>query len=172
MADDNSWSSSNSKFFPFQLLFLASSFKTCNVYLCERMESTIAAKTFWSLQIWAGNPRLLKDSAILHTESCFVRPLPYARIPSNLAAAGLIMVILQPIYEYGVAFAANVQRAPLDMTASPPVSVMMIGTPRRIHKFRPCWTKPLGFSTTWIGDASVGDMCPFFQGSPWKNPRK
>ena len=73
MADDNSWSSSNSKFFPFQLLFLASSFKTCNVYLCERMESTIAAKTFWLLQIWAGNPRLLKDSAILHTESCFVR---------------------------------------------------------------------------------------------------
>ena len=65
------------------------------------------------------------------------------------------MVILRPIYEYGVGVAANVQRAPLDMTASPPVSVMMIGTPRRIHKFRPCWTKPLGFSTTWVFHLAV-----------------
>lgn len=100
---------------------------------------------------------MLKDSAILHTESCFARPLPYARIPSNLAAAGLITEILRPIYEYGVGVAANVQRAPLDMTASPPVSVMVIGTPRRIHKFRPCWTKPLGFSTTWVFHLAVLD---------------
>ena len=94
MADDNSWSSSNSKFFPFQLLFLASSFKTCNVYLCERMESTIAAKTFWLLQIWAGNPRLLKDSAILHTDRVLCAQDPI----KSLAAAGLIMEIRRPMY--------------------------------------------------------------------------
>ena len=172
--------------FLFNGYFLRHLLRHAMYHLCERMESTHSSKNVSVVANLSRTPPFAQRLCNFAHRSCFCASIAYARIPSNRAFPSVIMVILQPIYEYGEAVAANVQRAPLDMTASPPVSVMMIGIREGSTSFVLAGPNHLGFppcgplkadhvasSMDWgcIGRGTWNN--PFFPGRPpWKNPRK